>query len=155
NPALVDAYYGFARASFARGEISRSADLFRKAAQVRPEDFQSPILLAQSLRMLGIEGEARRANREGIRRAQHMLALNPFDTRALSLGACALLDDGQTQRARDWSERSLRHPPHDATTLFLAACIRAKSNQADEALAVLERVSAQGCGKREWLEHDP
>src|SRR5262245_10775074 len=35
NPQLFDAYYNYARACFARGEMARSAELFRKAADVR------------------------------------------------------------------------------------------------------------------------
>jgi len=152
---LFDAYYWFARASFARGEIERSADLFRRAAHVRPEDFQSPILLGQSLRMLGSVGKAREANREGIRRAGRKLDLNPLDNRALSLGSSALFTDGQTQRSREWSERSLQLHPDDPPTLVLVACMRAKARLGDEALDLLERVSAQGCGKRDWIARDP
>lgn len=154
DPNLFDAYYCFARAAFARGEVARSAELFRKAAQVRREDFQSSILLGQALRMLGRADEARDADREGIRRAERMLALNPLDNRALSLGARALLEDGQDARAHEWSERSLRHHPDDPTTLFLAACLRARRGQAEETLDLLERIGP-GCGKRDWLEHDP
>src|SRR5262249_10265203 len=85
NPNLFDAFYYFARAAFARGDVSRSAGLFRKAADVCREDFQSAMLLALPLRMLGRMEEAREANREGIKRAEHILALNPSDGRALSL----------------------------------------------------------------------
>ena len=42
NPSSFDAYYYFARSSFARGDRKRAADLFRAAAEVRQEDFQSP-----------------------------------------------------------------------------------------------------------------
>ena len=123
NPNLFDAYYYFARTSFARGDIERSAELFRKAADVRQEDFQSPMLLAQSLRMLGRTEEAKEAGREGIRRAEHILALNPLDGRALSLGSVALFDDGQTARAIEWSQRSLELYPDDMSTLINAACL--------------------------------
>jgi adenylate cyclase len=70
NQNLFEAYYYFARASFANGELERSAALFRKAAEVRHEDFQSSILQAQSLRMLGRQDESQAANQEGIRRVQ-------------------------------------------------------------------------------------
>jgi adenylate cyclase len=155
NPNLFDAHYYFARAAFARGEIERSAELFRKASQVRPEDFQSPIFLAQSLRMLGRAAEARGANQEGIRRAEHMLALNPLDGRALSLGSRALFEDGQLARAVEWSARSIELYPDDLSALVNCACIRAKADQKEEALDLLERVVARGWGKRDWVEHDP
>jgi TolB-like protein len=84
NPNFFDAYYYFARTSFARGDIERSAELFRMAAKIRHEDFQSSMLLGQSLRMLGHTEEARAAEKEGIHRAENALVLNPLDGRALS-----------------------------------------------------------------------
>jgi tetratricopeptide (TPR) repeat protein len=155
NPHLWDAYYYFARASFACGEIARSAELFGKAADVRQEDFQSPMLLAQSLRMIGKPEEAKEAGREGIRRAERILALNPRDERALSLGSLALFDDGQLARAIEWSERSLDIDPDDMSALFNAACLHSRAGRKEEALKVLERVFARGWGKRDWIEHDP
>jgi adenylate cyclase len=155
NPNLFDAYYYSGRTSFARGDIARSAARFRKAAEMRQEDFQSPLLLSQSLRMLGRHDDAAQANKEGIRRAEHVLALNPLDSRALSLGASALFHDGDTTRAFEWSRRSLELYPDDMSTLINAACLHAKLGQKEEALEVLERVFAHGWGKRDWVEHDP
>jgi adenylate cyclase len=155
NPNLFDAYYYFARVNFARGDVRRSAVLFRKAAEVRHEDFQSCMLLGQSLRMLGQSEEARKATREGIRRAEHILALNPNDARALSLGSGALFDDGQTARAVEWSQRSLELYPDDVCALVNAACLRTKAGQSEEALKLLEQVFGRGWGKRDWVEHDP
>lgn len=155
NPNLWDAYYYFARASFASGDIARSAELFRKAAGVRHEDFQSPMLLAQSLRMIGRHDESNAAGREGIARAERVLALNPVDARALSLGSLALFDDGQYARALEWSRRSLELYPDDMSALINAACLHSRSGQKEEALDVIERVFARGWGKRDWIEHDP
>ena len=118
-------------------------------------DFQSPILLAQSLRMLGRAEEAQKATREGVRRAEHMLALNPLDGRALALGSAALFHDGQTARAIAWSQRSLELYPDDPSALINAACLHSKMGQKEEALDVLERVFARGWGKRDWVAHDP
>jgi adenylate cyclase len=155
NPNFFDAYYYFARSSFARGDIERSAELFRMAAKIRHEDFQSPMLLSQSLRMLGRTEEASEAVKEGIYRAENALALNPLDGRALSLGSGALFHDGQKARALEWSQRSLELYPDDVGSLVNAACLRAKGGQKEEALELLERVFARGWGKRDWVEHDP
>ena len=155
NPHLFDAYYYFARSSFARGEIARSAELFRAAGDVRQEDFQSPMLQGQSLRMIGREEESQAATKEGIGRAERILALNPLDARALSLGSGALFHDGQRARAFEWSERSLELYPDDMGALIQAACLHLKARQKDEALALLERVFGRGWGKRDWVEHDP
>ena len=91
NPHFFEAYYYFARSRFASGDIARSAELFDLAAKTRHEDFQSSMLLSQSLRMLGRTEESIESGKEGIRRAENALVLNPRDGRALSLGfGCAL-----------------------------------------------------------------
>jgi TolB-like protein/tetratricopeptide (TPR) repeat protein len=155
NPNLFDAYYYYARSSFASGDIARSADLFGKAGDVRHEDFQSVMLQAQSLRMIGKTDDERVATREGIRRAEQMLALNPNDGRAMSLGSGALFHDGQWARAIEWSQRALELYPDDLSTLISAACLSARAGQKDEAIGFLERVFARGWGKRDWIAHDP
>src|SRR5204862_1290885 len=123
-------------------------------AEVRQEDFQSAMLRAQSLRQLGRIEESRVATREGIRRAERILMLNPTDARALSLGSGALFEDGQVARAFEWCQRSLEFHPDDMTSLTNAACLYAKAGQKEESLTFLERVLARGWGKRDWIEHD-
>ena len=155
NPNLFDPYYYYARSRFARGDVAGSATLFKKAAEVRHEDFQSPFLLAQSLKMMGQDAEASTWRREGIRRAEHVLALNPLDGRAMSLGALYLLEEGDVERAIHWSERALELNPYDMSALGNGACLQAKLGHTDRAIELLERVSAQGWGQRDWLERDP
>jgi TolB-like protein/tetratricopeptide (TPR) repeat protein len=155
NPHLFDAYYYFARANFACGDVQRSAELFARAAEVRKEDFQSALLLAQSLRMSGRTAESRRAGREGIARAERALALNPRDGRALSLGSGGLYWAGQEARAVDWAQRALELYPDDLGVLLNGACLFARMGRKDEALDLVERVFARGWGHRAWVERDP
>jgi adenylate cyclase len=155
DPNLFEAYYYFARSSFAAGDIARSAELFLKAADVRQEDFQSGMLGAQSLTMIGRTDQARAARKEGIRRAELILELNPVDGRALSLGSGALFDDGQEARAREWSRRSVELYPNDMGALLSAACLHGKAKEKEQALEYLERVLTRGWGKRDWIDHDP
>ena len=155
NPNVFEAYYYFARSCFAAGDIERSAELFQRAADVRHEDFQSPMLLAQSLRMLGRERQAAEACREGIRRAESMLVLNPLDGRALSLGSLALYFDGQTARAIEWSRRAVELYPDDLSAIINAACLSARMGQKEHALVFLERLFARGWCKRDWIDRDP
>jgi TolB-like protein/Tfp pilus assembly protein PilF len=155
NPNSFDAHYCYARSCFARGEVERSVQLFHGAAEVRREDFQSLVLAAQSLRMLGRTDEAQADNREGIARAERLLALNPCDGRVLSLGSLALFGEGQTERALDWSRRSLELYPDEVSVLINGACLRAKAGLMEDALELLTRVFARGCGNRDWVERDP
>ena len=125
-----------------------------KAAEVRQEDFQSAMLEGQSLRQLGRIEESRAATREGIRRAERLLALNPTDIRALSLGSGALFEDGQVERAFEWCRRALEIHPDDMTCLTSAACLYAKAGQKEESLMYFERLLERGWGKRHWIEQD-
>jgi tetratricopeptide (TPR) repeat protein len=135
--------------------MARAAELFRLASEARPEDFQSPILLGTAALAMGRERVGRDAARIGIRRAEQALVIDPNDGRALSLGAGALVEDGQTERALKWSKRVLELYPEDTSALVNVACVYAGSNQVSDALDLLERVFAQGCGKRDWIELDP
>jgi adenylate cyclase len=155
NPHLFDAYYYHGRMTFAQGEVARSADLFRRASEVRQEDCQSAVLLEQSLRVLGRTDAANTANREGIVRAERALALNPVDGRALAMGSQALYAAGEAERAMQWSRRSLELYPDDMSALLNAACLRARAGLKEEALAILQDVFSRGWGKRDWVEHDP
>ena len=58
NPNSFDAYFLYARTSFACGKIEKSVELFRRGAEIQPEDFQCIILMGQSLNMLGRKEEA-------------------------------------------------------------------------------------------------
>jgi TolB-like protein/Flp pilus assembly protein TadD len=155
NPHLFDAYYYYARAAFARGEIEHSVELFGKAAEVRQEDFQSPTFQAQSLRVLGRQDEARSCSREAVARAERVLALNPLDGRALAVGSLALLEIGDPERAREWCQRAVDLYPDDLSALLHSACLKLRTGQHEEALDVLEPLFGRGMGKRDWIEHDP
>jgi non-specific serine/threonine protein kinase len=155
NPTSFEAYYNYARMCFGWGRIDRSAELFRRAADVRPEDFQCAMLGSQAARILGRHDEADQLTREGVRRAERQLELDPVNVRALSLGSGALFELGQINRAEQWILRALEIDPDDGSVLANATCFYAKAHRVDEALDLLERTVAKGWGKRDWIEHDP
>jgi len=155
DPNFFEAYYYFGRTCFVQGDIARSAELFRKASAVRLDDYQSAMLLGQSLHMIGRPEEALVAHREGIRRAEARLRLYPHDARALSLGSGSLFYDGQIERALEWAQRALELFPDDTSSLVNAACLHAKLKHKEEALSLLERAFARGWGHRDWIANDP
>ncbi len=155
NPNSFDAYYLYGRASFAWGEIEKSAEMFQKASEVRREDFQSVLLLAQSVRILGQEQHAEHVTREGIKRARKQLELNPSDRRALSLGSGSLFEIGEEEEAFRWMKKALKLYPEEAGVLINGVCLFAKAGLKNEALDLLEVAVGKGFGKRDWIEHDP
>ncbi len=154
NPNLFDAYYYYGRAAFAAGDIEKSIALWRKAGEVRSEDFESPLLEAQSMRKLGRVQESIEVNREAVRRAERLLELNPDNARVLSFGAGALYEDGQVKRALEWAARAGRLHPDDMGVVINTACLFAKSGEKDKALDLLDRMFSKGWGKKDWVEND-
>ena len=155
NPNLFDAYYYYGRAAFAAGDVERSVELWRKAGEVRQEDFESPLLQAQLMRKLGRIEESRAVNLEAVRRAERLVELNPANGRALSFGSGALYEDGQVERAVEWVRRAEALYPDDMGVIINAACLHARNGMKDEALELLERVFNKGWGKKDWVENDP
>jgi len=154
NPQLYDAWYLWGRSAFARGQVAKSAELFGKAAAARPDDFQSCHLHGQSLRFIGRREEGLAVNRESLRRAERILALNPRDVRVLSLGAGSWQAAGDFERARQWSSRALEIDPTDMGAIINGSLLYAKAGMKDEALGLLERALGLGWGKRDWIEQD-
>jgi adenylate cyclase len=155
NPNLFDAYYYYGRAAFAAGDIEKSIELWAQAGAVRQEDFESPLLQAQSMRRLGRLEESRAVNREAVRRAEKLLDLNPHNGRVLSFGAGALQEDGQLERALEWGRRAEMLYPDDMSVIVNSACLHARCGNTQAALDLLERVFNKGWGKKDWIENDP
>ena len=87
--------------------------------------------------------------------AEQQLDIDPTNRRALSLTPQALFNDGQIERALEWTNKALKLYPDDASILFNAACFMAKTGRKGEALDYLENVFGRGYGKLDWIEHDP
>ena len=153
NPNSYDAYYRYGRFSFSRGDIEKSAEMFLKASQVRLEDFQSLLLLAQSLNILG-NNQQIEALKEGLTRVRKHLEFNPTDRRALSLGATALMDNGEKEEARKWISKALELYPEDGGVIFNGAGLYAKDGNIEKAISLLEIAVDKGWGNKEWIEQD-
>ncbi len=153
NSNSYDAYYYYARSSFSRGQIRKSADLFLKASETRKEDFQSLLLLSQSLRILG-DPKATEYGARGVINARKQLELDPEDRRALSLGAGYLYDLGQKEEAFKWIDKAVALYPDDSGVLVNAGCLYSKNGDKEKALDILETVFCKGFGKKDWIEND-
>ena len=58
DPGLFEAPYSYARACFAAGRLEDAVRLYDRAGKLRPDDYQSPLLVAQALEALGRQTEA-------------------------------------------------------------------------------------------------
>jgi tetratricopeptide (TPR) repeat protein len=155
NPQSFDAYFGYAAVCFQTGKDEQAVELYRRAAEVRVEDFQCLSISAMSLRRLGRVEEARAAALEGLRRAERALEVDPGNARALALGACSLVDVGELDRAGQWARRALDLAPDEPSVNVGVACVYLRMGDNERALDRLEGTFGRGIGKRDWVDHDP
>jgi TolB-like protein/Flp pilus assembly protein TadD len=154
DPKLFEAYYYFARVCFAQGKMEKAIDMYHRAGEVNPDDYQAPSLEAFTYRTLNRMEESKEAYRRSLEVIEKHIELNPDDSRAIFLGATALIDLDQTERALSWVKKAQTIDPDDALLLYGVACFYARMDDADEAIRYFEKAIAAGITHRDWVEHD-
>lgn len=154
NPRLFEAYYYYARTEFHRGNIGLAAELFKKAAEADPADYQSRCLRVQILRGQGRIDEAREEAQEAVATVEKHLKWNPDDARAYHLGAGSLVTLGDSVRARLWLDRAVKIAPEDSVVLYNVACNMATLGEEDKALDCLEMAAEHGTVSAAWMRND-
>jgi non-specific serine/threonine protein kinase len=154
DPGLFEARYFYARHAFASGDPVKAARLYEEAEALRPEDYQTPTLVAQIYGDLGQKEKAIAAHRRGLRKAEEILRLHPDDTRARYMGANALLVLGDRERSLEWARAAIAQEPDEPMVLYNVGCIFSLAGETEKALNVLERAVDRGLTQRGWFEHD-
>ena len=154
DPSLFEAWYFYARHSFARGEMEKAARLFEEASRVRPDDYQASLLVGQVYDELRRPDDARAARLRGIALAEARLELHPDDVRALYMGANGLVALGERERGLEWAGRARGLAPRDPMLLYNLGCIYSLAGEPEEALDCLEQAFALGLAQKGWYEHD-
>ncbi|MGC9973343.1 MAG: tetratricopeptide repeat protein [Bryobacteraceae bacterium] len=154
DPNLFEAHYFYARHSFAGGDLKKALRLYEQAMRVRPEDYQSPLLVGQIYDDLGRPQDARATRERGVRIAEEHLKLNPNDARAVYMAANGLAALGECERAREWAQRALAMEPDEPMVLYNVGCIYSLLGQVGEAIDCLEKAARNGLVQKGWLDHD-
>ena len=155
NPESFEAHYFYARSNFAQGKIEQAIALFERAAEIRPDDYQIPCLLAGIYKSHGREQDAKDAAKRGSELAERELARHPEDSRPAQLGAGALFELGEKERAREWTARAMAIDPDDPVAQYNAACSYSRLGDTDLALDLLERCLPNlGHEKVNWSKYD-
>ncbi|MCU0962782.1 MAG: protein kinase [Pirellulaceae bacterium] len=154
GPDLFDAYYLYARDAFAQGELEKAVALYERASEVNPQDYQSPLLVAQSYEALGRPEQAEAARRRGVALVQQRLMASPDDVRALYMGANALAALGETDKSLEWARLARSMEPDEPMVLYNLACIWSLAGNTGEAIDCLEQAVRNGLTQKGWLEHD-
>ena len=154
DPALFEAYYYYARASFTSGKLRDAARLFAQANRVR-EDYQAAFFAAQALQALGDASAAREAYAAASEVTARHMDLNPDDPRAATSRAVALQRIGRRDEALRWAEQALLLDPRDAGVRYNVACLYAVAGEPERALRELEIALGAGFTNTAWIEKDP
>ncbi len=157
NPNLYEVYFLYGvHLGYLKGRLERAADIFRRASEVHPGDFQATLLHAALARGTGQVDEARQAYRRGLRHARTHLELNPDDVRAIYLSANALVALGRSAEGFALAERALElSSPPSAMLLYNMAAIYALAGDVERGMEYLEDAVRAGYGQREPIENDP
>jgi adenylate cyclase len=148
---MAIAYQYLARAQLHQGKMQEAAANYSAATERDPDDYESPLLAVSTYEALGDQENLLKHARIGVQRAEKILEDYPDNQRAYYLGTSGLVILGQLDKAREWTEHSLRLNPKDQSTRYNAACFYAKSGDIDKALDCLEN----SVTSRTWIENDP
>jgi adenylate cyclase len=154
NPKSFEAAYFFARSCAAQGKSEEAVNWYERAIAVRPDDFAALALLAGAYADIGRSEDATRATRRAYDAARKHLELNPDNPRALYMGAAALTELGEIEKALDWVRRAERMEPDDPSVLYNIACNYALLNMPAEGVRALTKAVENGFGHWKWIDHD-
>ncbi len=154
DPRLFDASYYFARHRFMQGQPELAWPLYEQASRLRPDDYQSPLLVAQIFDDLGRPEEARARRIRGVKLVEERLDLVPDDVRALYMGANGLVALGEREKGLAWARRARDIEPDEPMLLYNLACIYSLAEEIETALDCLEKAVELGLSHRKWIEHD-
>jgi TolB-like protein/tetratricopeptide (TPR) repeat protein len=154
DPDLFEAQYFYARHCFVAGRQDMALELYEEAMRIRPEDYQAPLLAAQSYDDLGRPEEARASRELGVRLAENRLAANPEDSRAVYMAANGMVALGRKERGKEWCDMALAMAPDEPMLLYNVGCVYSMLGLEDQAMDCLERAVRNGLTQKGWYLHD-
>lgn len=154
DPNLFEAHFFYARQSFAEGRKELAIREYERAMELRPDDYQAPLLVAQSYEDLGFPDKARASRLRGVEVAEQHLKMNPDDARAMYMAANGMAALGMAEKAKLWADRAWAMRREDAMTLYNVGCIYSLLGLKDEAITVLGGAVKHGLRHKGWFIND-
>jgi adenylate cyclase len=154
NPNLFEAWYYYGLASSSQGRVEKAAELYTKASEVNPADFQVPMFLAMAYASLGRKQDEMRVRLGALGTLERHLKLNPHDTRAIYFAAQNLYRIGEKDKAVAMAEQAMQQGMNEPVVLYNVACFYTGMGDTQRAIDLLEQAVDQGWGDRAWMEND-
>jgi adenylate cyclase len=154
DPLSYDAHYNLGRECYSRGLVDKALKMFERAVTIRPEDYQSTMLMAQCYEAQDKKDEAIRIKRRALELAQEQMRRHPYDVRALYMGANALVALGDKAEGLEWAKRAETIDDNDPMLLYNLGCIHSLVDDTDVAMGLLERAVEKGYSDHGWMGQD-
>lgn len=158
SPDLQEAHVYRGGMFMSLGGMEEGYACFRRAYEIDPRDLHSCMMLLSSQTATGRTQEARATARRVHALTQTRIGLNPYDDRAVYVGAMALVALGDTAEARRWADTAAAFEIEDPRTTYNIACLFGLLGARDDALRFLRRTLSLGVSpsKTAWMrDHDP
>jgi adenylate cyclase len=154
NPRLFEPIHFYAQMTRTLGQYEKAAELYSRAAEVRPEDYQTLSLGGLMFECIGAKDREWEMYEEFIDRAERALELNPDDARAMVLGALVYLKLGDKEKGLAWLRRAQDTSPDSSNIMYNSACFHAVSGDPETSLDYLERAADLGARNKRMWESD-
>jgi adenylate cyclase len=154
NPNLFEAWYYYGLAASSQGRVERAVELYTKASEVNPADFQVPMFLAMAYATLGRKQDEMRVRLGALGTLERHLKLNPHDTRAIYFAAQNLYRIGERDKAIAMAEQAMQQGMNEPVVLYNVACFYTGLGDTERAIDLLEQAVSLGWGDRAWMEND-
>jgi adenylate cyclase len=157
DPDSYEANTEAGRLAFREQRYAEAIGAYEKAAAAMETDFSAPAMLMSCYAAVGEEAGLRRAATLTLARTEKLLANDPNNGSALSMGIGALTCLGQVERAKEWTRRALLVDPDNLNMRYNIACAFILDlTDYEAALDLLEPVLAKfGKDRLEHAKSDP
>jgi adenylate cyclase len=157
DPESYEANKAAAGWCYTTRRLAEAIPYYEKATAVMENDYMSAGMVIGCYKAVGDGEGAQRAARRALERVERIVAIDPDNGSAISMGVGALAMLGETERAREWMERALLLDPDNVNMRYNFGCMLITNlGDVDAALDMLEpgftRIPADAL---RWTKTDP
>ena len=154
DPQSFLAWYKFGKLCYLSEDYEQAGRLFEHAFRCREEDYQSLFYLGQIYEELRHYKLASVERNNAVNLVEKILKINPFERRALNLGAICQASLENMTTAEIWMSEALRQNNEDPLTLYAAASLYSKLNNKDKAISYLKKAIENGFSDIQLIRKD-
>ena len=155
KPDTEGAYWTLGQAFVSSNRLAEAAALSATALEAAGDDYNTYIPYMSALQRLGRMEETNVLQKRLLTVLEQHVALVPEDVRARVLLAVRYAEVGQYEQAIAAVRKAISLRPNDSAILYNAACTFGVAGRKQEALEMLQRASAAGLSKWDWVREDP